>query len=120
VWHGRSDERVDAIQPQAPSCRPHTAGLRLPLQVVPEDAIISEGDGHFKEQQLATQTEAVGIINPPPDIRSIVVRTLSSCYDQVRSVHLNTRRRGGGEVVDALTAPLTAAHILAFSTALGA
>jgi hypothetical protein len=119
VWHGRSDERVDAIQPQTPSCRPHKAGLRLPLQVVPEDAIISEGDGHFKEQQLATQTEAVGIINPPPDIRSIVVRTLPSRYDQLRSVHLNPRR-WVGEAVDALTAPLTAAYILAFSTAFSA
>lgn len=38
-----------------------------------EAAIINEGDGHFKEEQLATQTEAVGVIAPAPDIRSIVV-----------------------------------------------
>jgi len=86
-----------------------TGLVRWPLQVLPEDAIISEGDGHFKEQQLATQTEAVGIIHPPPDIRSIVVRTLPSRYGpHMPSVHISSPSWVGGGAVVALTAPLTA------------
>jgi hypothetical protein len=33
------------------------------------------GDAPVKAAPVATQTSAIGIINPPPDIRSIVVRT---------------------------------------------
>ena len=36
------------------------------------------GDAPVKAAPVATQTSAIGIINPPPDIRSIVVRTLLS------------------------------------------
>ena len=55
------------------------------VQKPQEDAIITEGDGHFKEEQLATQTQQVGIIHPPPDIRSIVVRVFLHT-----KIHVNT------------------------------
>eukprot|EP00959_Pyramimonas_sp_CCMP1952_P469615 9495242-Pyramimonas_sp.AAC.2 len=58
---------------------------------VPKDSIINDGDGHFAEEALATQTKAVGIIHPPPDIRSIVVslsaaKTSDNGLELVRSL----------------------------------
>ena len=64
-----------------------TRGVSDIPQVPKGPAIIAEGDGHFAEEQLATQTQAVGIIHPPPDIRSIVVRA----YHGVSSAHAGRR-----------------------------
>ena len=63
----------------APATAPQAMAAALAL--VPSSApaaaslLSTGGDAPVKAAPVATQTSAIGIINPPPDIRSIVVRT---------------------------------------------
>jgi hypothetical protein len=49
----------------------------LVVSSAPAGLLSTGGDAPVKAAPVATQTSAIGVINPPPDIRSIVVRSPS-------------------------------------------
>jgi hypothetical protein len=56
-----------------------SAGMALVASGKASTTLLSGAPGaHVKPAPLATQTAAIGIITPPPEIRSIVVRALAA------------------------------------------